>query len=54
MGSDVPSGAGQRRRRRRRHRVLVDEAQDALDSLLQHRLVMYIDGDYVAVGRARG
>jgi hypothetical protein len=32
----------------------VDEAQDALDSLLQHRLVMYIDGDYVAVGRARG
>jgi len=32
----------------------VDEAQEALDSLLQHRLVMYTDGDYVAVGRARG
>jgi hypothetical protein len=32
----------------------VDEAQDALDSLLQHRVVMCADGDYVAVGRARG
>jgi len=32
----------------------VDEAQDALDALLQHRLVMYVEGDYVAVGRARG
>jgi len=34
--------------------ISVDEAQDSLDGLLQHRLVMYVDGDYVAVGRARG
>jgi hypothetical protein len=32
----------------------VDDAQNALDSLLQHRVVMCVDGEYVAVGRARG
>ena len=34
--------------------VAVDDAQSALDALFRLRLVMRVEGEYVAVGRARG